>query len=78
MGGPRKIRGRFCEVSIKPKTAFAAGSMRWKKSGAAWVLVACKKGKFKNARCTTGMQAVKILKPQAAGRCRTGRPVRKG
>ena len=51
-----KLRGSFCKTVKAPKTAFDKRSFRWKKSGKAWVLVGCPKGKWspKSATCKTG------------------------
>lgn len=76
---PRKIKGTFCERALAPKSRFDRRSFRWKKSGAAWVLVGCPKGKFSRGRCRVGMRAHKLLARAKAGRCRRGgQKVRKG
>lgn len=71
-----KIRGTFCEKTVAPKSRFAPKSFRWKKSGRAWLLVGCPKGKLKRGRCAVGMRAVKILAP-AHGRCTVGKRISK-
>jgi hypothetical protein len=68
---PRQIAGRFCERQVTPKSAFDRRSFRWKKSGKAWVLIGCPKGKWtaSTERCRVGTRAHVVLK-------RTGRMTR--
>ncbi len=69
----RKITGVFCERIKAPKSRFAKGSFRWKKSGRAWLLLACPKVDWnrKTERCG-GMRAYAILTPKRKGRCTVG------
>lgn len=73
----KKIRGKFCERTVNPRRAFARASFRWKRSGRAWVLIGCPRGKWKPRaeRCTVGTRAHKLLAPAPAGACPTGRRV---
>ncbi len=73
----RKIVGRFCERQLAPKSSFAKPSFRWKRSGRAWLLVGCPRGKWKPRaqRCAVGLRAYKLLKPttnQQSGSCPAG------
>lgn len=74
-----KIRGVFCKSVKAPKTAFDKRSFRWKKSGKAFVLVGCPKGKWsaKSAKCTTGLRAHEVI-VRASGACSVGKRVKKG
>lgn len=72
-----KIRGRFCERIVTPKRAFDRRSFRWKKSGRAWVLVGCPRGKWRGESCGVGTKAHVVL-VRARGRCTIGRAIRKG
>lgn len=72
-----KIVGRFCKRIVAPKRAFDRRSFRWKKSGRAWVLVGCPKGKWKRDRCTVGLKAHELL-VKSSGRCAVGKVVTKG
>jgi hypothetical protein len=81
----RKIKGSFCERTPAPKSAFDKRSFRWKKSGRAWVLVGCPKGRWRKNRCAVGTKAHKVLAPAkgrskrgAQTRCRVGRKIKKG
>ena len=56
----RKIRGTF--RACKTGKRAAKGSLRWKKSGSAWVLLGCAPHNWRNGRCTTGMRALEILR----------------
>lgn len=74
MARKRKMKGTFCEERLAPKTQFDKRSFRYKKSGKAWVLVACPKGKWntKAARCRVGMRAHKLLAPPKGKSCPIG------
>jgi hypothetical protein len=58
-----RIHGRFCETKKGRKTSFARRSFRWKKSGRAWLLIACPKSKWKSRseRCSVGTRAYAVL-----------------
>jgi len=73
-----KIRGSFCATVKAPKTKFDRRSFRWKKSGKAFVLVGCPKGKWKprTETCATGTRAYEIL-VRTSGSCRVGKRVKK-
>lgn len=69
----RKIRGEFCEEIRKPKSAFDRRSFRWLRSGPAWLLIGCRRGKWKargteGNQCIVGTQVYKIMRP-AGKRC---------
>ena len=65
----RKIRGTFCERILISKKRF--GTFRWKKSGRAWILLGCPKGKLTaKGVCRAGFKAYAVLKP--SGRCESG------
>jgi len=70
----RKIKGTFCEQSQGTKAAFDRRSFRYKKSGKAWLLVGCPKGKWnaKSKRCRVGTRAYKFLAPSHGKRCAVG------
>jgi hypothetical protein len=80
----RKIKGTFCEEKVEPKTRFDKRSFRWKKSGRAWVLIGCPRGKWnprgsikigkrrERGRCEAGTRAYIILRPAVSARCPTG------
>lgn len=78
----RKIKGTFCERTATPKSKCARGSFRWKKSGKAWILICCPKGRWqpRKERCKVGTRAHKVLSPTRKGkRCSTGdKRVQKG
>jgi hypothetical protein len=67
------IRGAFCEEKKAPKGSFDPRSFRWKKSGAAWVLVGCPRDGWqaRKAHCKAGLKAYVVLKP-AGARCAIG------
>lgn len=67
------VQGTFCERQIVAKSRFAKESFRYKKSGAAWVLIGCPKRRWdaRVARCRVGMRAYKVLAPAPSGRCST-------
>jgi len=74
----RKIRGRFCEKKVLPKSAFDRRSFRWKKSGRAWIMTGCRRGHFRNGRCDNGLRAHVVL-TRTNLECRVGEhAVRKG
>lgn len=68
------MEGTFCEKQAAPKSRFAKGSFRYKKSGDAWVLIGCPKRQWNAsaARCRVGTQAYKVLAPARGGRCSIG------
>ena len=74
-----KIVGRFCRRVVAPKSVFDRRSFRWKKSGRAWVLVGCPRGRWnaKTDRCSVGTRAHEVL-VRSTGRCSAGRVVKKG
>jgi hypothetical protein len=74
MARKRKIKGAFCEEKLAVKTDFDKRSFRYKKSGKAWVLIGCPKGKW-NARtshCKVGTRAHKVLAPARGRACPVG------
>lgn len=71
------IRGTFCEITEAPAGRFDRRSLRWKRSGADWLLVGCPRGCYDGRRCRVGTRVHKRLDP-AHGRCRRGRRIRKG
>ena len=75
-----KIRGSFCKRVVAPKTKFDKRSFRWKKSGKAFILVGCPKGKWQptKSKCATGTRAYEILVPASGKACRVGRKTKKG
>jgi len=74
----RKIKGAFCEREMLPKSAFDRRSFRWKKNGRSWVMVGCRRGKFKRGRCSNGLRAHVIL-VKSTGSCPMGgRLIQKG
>jgi hypothetical protein len=73
MAAPRKIVGDFCEWTTRRKSDFDRRSFRWKKSGQAWVLVGCPRGKFRRGVCADGTRAHKVLAPTDGYRCPRGR-----
>lgn len=70
----RKIKGSFCEEKLASKTQFDKRSFRYKKSGKAWVIVACPKGKWsaKTKHCKVGMRGHKLLAPSRGKACPVG------
>lgn len=70
----RKIRGTFCEERIASKSAFDKRSFRYKKSGSAWVIIACPRGQWnaKRKRCKVGTRAHKLLAPSHGRSCPIG------
>lgn len=74
LGGTQgQIRGTFCESIQTPKRAFDPRSFRWKRSGKAWVLVGCPKGKWASRKktCKVGLKAYTLLVPAPKkGRCK--------
>lgn len=68
------MQGTFCEKQIAAKSRFAKGSFRYKKSGAAWVLIGCPKRQWDAGaeRCRAGTRAYKVLAPARSGRCSAG------
>jgi len=70
----RKIKGTFCEENLAPKTQFDKRSFRYKKSGPAWLIIACPKGEWmpRKKQCKVGTRAHKILRPARGKRCRAG------
>jgi len=73
-----KIRGSFCKKVVAPKTKFDRRSFRWRRSGKAFVLVGCPKGKWKpqTEKCGVGTRAHEVL-VRASGACRVGKRVKK-
>jgi hypothetical protein len=89
----RKIRGTFCEEKLAAKSQFDPRSFRYKKSGKAWLLIGCPKGKWdpkgyvtlktgkrQRGRCkAASTRAYTLLVPARARRCPAGsKRVRKG
>jgi hypothetical protein len=76
MGGlrGRKIKGVFCEEELARKSSFDPASFRYKRSGDAWVLIGCPKGKWDKYEqwCRVGTRGYKILAPAKGARCPTG------
>lgn len=71
----RKIKGVFCERTATPKSKCARASFRWKRSGTAWILICCPKGKWDGRRkhCRVGTRAHKVLSRTRKGkRCPVG------
>ena len=70
----RKMQGTFCEERVAPKTKFDRRSFRYKKSGKAWILIACPRGKWnaKTDRCKVGTRAHKVLAPAHGRTCPIG------
>ena len=66
-----KIVGRFCKRVLAPKSAFDRRSFRWVRSGKAWVLTGCPRGKWKGDRCSVGLKAHELL-VKSSGRCAVG------
>ena len=58
-----KIRGRFRACSPSPKPRLDRRSLRWKRSGKAWVLVGCPQGEWqpRAKRCSVGTRAAEVL-----------------
>ncbi len=75
-----KIKGQFCERTVKPKGAFDRRSFRYKQSGKSWLLIGCPKGKYqpRKGTCSVGTQAHKILARAGGGACRLGHKIKKG
>ena len=74
------MRGTYCEKKLAAKKRFDRRSFRWKKSGKAWLLIGCPKGKWKAKKqvCAVGTRAYAILSP-TNGSCSTyERRIRKG
>ncbi len=72
---PKKIRGSFCERTEAPRSAIDRRSLRWVKSGTAWILVGCPIGAWmpRAGRCKVGTRAHKVLSPSPSGeRCPVG------
>lgn len=59
----KKIRGKFRERIVAPKSRFAKKSLRWKKSGRAWVMIGCPSGKYtaRSESCRVGTRAHVVL-----------------
>lgn len=78
----RKIVGTFCERKFAPKSRYASGSFRWKKSGNTWLLIACPRGQWqpRKKRCKKGTEGFAVLRKVKKGqRCRKGeKRVKKG
>lgn len=74
MARKRKMKGTFCEEKLASKGKFDKRSFRYKKSGKAWVLIACPKGKWnmKTQRCRVGTRAQKVLAPSHGRSCPVG------
>lgn len=84
MTQPRKIQGTFCEEKLAPKSQFDKRSFRYKKSGKAWLLIGCPKGKWdpkgyvtvkgkrQRGRCKVGTRGHKLLAPVRSRRCPVG------
>jgi len=73
----RKIVGKFCERKLAAKTRFDRRSFRWKRSGRAWLLIGCPKGKWRPRleRCAVGTRAYVVLAaPKGATCCPHHRP----
>ena len=70
----RKMRGAFCEEKLAAKSKFAKGSFRYKKSGKAWLIIGCPKGKWnaKAKRCKVGTRGHKLLAPTRGKSCPVG------
>jgi hypothetical protein len=69
-----KMVGKFCERTMAPKSDFDKQSFRWKKSGKAWVLVGCPKGKWAPKKAWTHCRTVKGRRrcSHEVGKCKTG------
>lgn len=74
MANKRKMKGTFCEEKLAAKSGFDKRSFRYKKSGKAWVLIGCPKGKWnaKAKRCRVGTRAHKLLAPPRGRSCSIG------
>jgi len=74
MARKRKMKGTFCEETATAKSKFDKRSFRYKKSGKAWILIGCPKGKWnaKSQRCRVGTRAHKVLAPSHGGSCPVG------
>ena len=70
----RQIVGTFCEKGKTPLKSFDRRSLRWKRSGKAWLLIGCPRGKYDAAaeQCKVGTRAYKLLKPTRGKRCPVG------
>lgn len=74
MARKRKIKGAFCEEKISVKSKFDKRSFRYKKSGKAWLIIGCPRGKWntKTKRCKVGTRAHKLLAPPRGHACPVG------
>lgn len=64
-----KMKGRFKECTVAPKTKFDSRSFRYSKRGKGWMLIGCPKGKWdpkgryrgRPGRCKVGTRAHKTF-----------------
>lgn len=68
-----KLPKQKCRKKLSTRKA-AKGSFRWKKSGSAYLLIACPARKWdkKKGKCKVGTFAVEEVKAARAGACPTG------
>lgn len=61
----RKIIGSFCEETVTPKRDFDSRSFRWKRTGSAWLMIGCPRGKWNPTEqyCRVGTRAHTVLTP---------------